>query len=215
MRLVFMGPPGAGKGTQALKLAEHFGVPQIATGDMYRREVELDTPLGRKAAEVMARGDLMPDAITREILANRLSDQDAQKGFVLDGYPRNLVQADDLDKLLEEMGARLDAAIKFMVTGDVIVERLAGRWSCPVCNEIYHLKTRPPKVPGKCDNDGTDLEQRQDDTEEAIRHRLDIYGQETKPLYDRYARMGLLREVDAIGTPEEVFQRLIDAIDSK
>jgi adenylate kinase len=215
MRLVFLGPPGAGKGTQALKLAEHFGVPHIATGDMYRREVELDTELGRMAAEIMARGDLMPDEITREILARRIADEDAQKGFVLDGYPRNLVQAEDLDQLLEEMGARLDAAIKFMVTGDVIVERLAGRWSCPVCNEIYHLVTRPPKVPGKCDNDGVVLEQRADDSEEAIRHRLDVYGQETKPLYDRYAGMGLLREVDAIGTQEEVFRRLIEAVDSK
>lgn len=212
---MFLGPPGAGKGTQALKLAEHFGVPHVATGDMYRREVELDTDLGRMAAEIMARGDLMPDDVTKKILARRITEEDAQKGFVLDGYPRNLVQAGDLDELLDEMGARLDAAIKFMVTGDVIVERLAGRWSCPICNEIYHLKTHPPKVPGKCDNDGAVLEQRPDDTEEAIRHRLDVYGQETKPLYERFAKMGLLREVDAIGTQEEVFRRLLEAVDSK
>lgn len=210
-----MGPPGAGKGTQALSLAEHFGVPHISTGDMYRKEVELGTDLGRKAAEVMGRGDLMPDEITKEILASRLAEQDAQMGFVMDGYPRNLAQAEDLDELLDEQGARLDAAIKFMVTGDIIVERLSGRRWCPVCNEIYHVLTRPPKVPGRCDNDGAGLEQRQDDTEEAIRHRLDIYGQETKPLYERYARIGLLREVDAIGTKNEVFQRLLEAVASK
>lgn len=215
MRLVFMGPPGAGKGTQAARLAEHFGVPHIATGDIFRRELESGTRLGKKAGEVMARGDLLPDEITNEIIAKRIRMEDAQKGFVLDGYPRTPSQAKVLDQLLEEMGANLDAVIKFMVTGDEIVSRLSGRRSCPVCGEIYHLVTRPPMNPGVCDNEGAALELRPDDSEESVRNRLEVYGQETKPLYDLYVARGIFREVDAIGSTEEVFQRLLDAIDSR
>lgn len=207
-----MGPPAAGKGTQAPRLAERLRVPHISTGDMYREHVAKATALGHKAQTYMDRGNLVPDDITNELVRERFRRPDVDDGFVLDGYPRNLNQADFLDGVLEGLGVKLDRVIKMMVTGDLIVARLSGRRQCPKCKTNYHLETHPPKTEGFCDNDGAGLIQRKDDTPEAIHTRLDRYGEETKPLYDRYMQRGLLVDVDAIGTTAEVFERIVEAV---
>lgn len=207
-----MGPPGAGKGTQGARLAAYFEVPHIATGDMFRHAVEAGSPLGNKVKDIMERGELVPDDVTNEVLRERIRLDDALKGFILDGYPRNLDQARVLDETLDELGAKLDRVIKFMVRGDDIVKRLAWRRTCPVCKTPYHLITSPPRVDGVCDNDGAPLVQREDDTEETILRRLEVYGEQTRPLFELYAGRGLLVEVDAIGSTDEVFERLVEAV---
>lgn len=214
MRIVLMGPPGAGKGTQAPRLARHLGLPHIATGDMYREETAQETELGKGARPFMERGELVPDEITNEMVRERIRRPDAADGFVLDGYPRNLVQATYLDQVLDEMGTKLDYVVKFMITGKVIADRVSARRVCPACNTVYHLETKPPKTDELCDNDGTPLNQRKDDTPEAVETRLETYGAETKPLYDFYSERGILVEVDAIGSPAEVFERLLEAVNA-
>lgn len=206
-----MGPPGAGKGTQAPRLARHLGLPHISTGDMYREAVAADNETGKRARPFMERGALVPDEITNQMVRERLSLEDARNGFVLDGYPRNLIQAAYLDEVLDELGAKLDRVVKFMITGQVIVARVASRRICPACKTVYHLQTKPPKVDEVCDKDGTPLVERKDDGLHAIETRLETYGSETKPLYDLYAERGILVEVDAIGSPDEVFERLLEA----
>jgi adenylate kinase len=212
VRIVLLGPPGAGKGTQAARLAQHLGVPHVATGDMFRQAVEGATPLGHEVRGYMERGELVPNALTDAVMRERLGRDDARRGFVLDGYPRNTDQAAVLDEALAEQGAALDHVVKFMVTGAEIVERLSGRWVCPSCKTAYHLVSAPPRTEGICDHDGTPLVQRHDDKEETILHRLDVYGTQTRPLFDLYSGQGLLREVDAIGSPDDVFDRLLKAI---
>ncbi|MCW3045644.1 MAG: Adk [Actinobacteria bacterium] len=211
MRIVLLGPPGAGKGTQAARLAAHLGVPHIATGDMLRLAANADTPLGRRLHSYMDRGELVPDDLTNSIVEERISQPDAAGGFILDGYPRSVDQAKMLDESLAMQGASLDKAIKFMVTGPEIVKRLSGRLVCPVDGSVYHLVTNPPKVDKLCDIDGTPLVQREDDSEETVLRRLEVYGQRTKPLYDLYGERGILDEVDAIGSTEEVYERLLRA----
>ena len=211
MRIVLLGPPGAGKGTQAARLAAHLGVPHIATGDMLRLAANADTPLGRRLHSYMDRGELVPDDLTNSIVEERISQPDAAGGFILDGYPRSVDQAKMLDESLAMQGASLDKAIKFMVTGPEIVKRLSGRLVCPVDGSVYHLVTNPPKVDKLCDIDATQLVQREDDSEETVLRRLEVYGQRTKPLYDLYGERGILDEVDAIGSTEEVYERLLRA----
>jgi adenylate kinase len=215
LRIVLLGPPGAGKGTQAARLAAQLGVPHIATGDMLRLAANADTPLGRRLHSYMDRGDLVPDDLTNAIVEERISQPDAAGGFVLDGYPRSVDQAKMLDESLALQGASLDKAIKFMVTGPEIVKRLSGRLVCPVDGSVYHLVTNPPKVDRLCDLDGTPLVQREDDSEETVLRRLDVYGQRTKPLYDLYREKGILDEIDAIGSTEEVYDRLLRAAGAK
>lgn len=215
MRLTVLGPPGAGKGTQAQRLAAELGVPHIATGDMFRQIAGSDTPQGRRMASYMDRGELVPDDLTNEIVAERISQPDAKAGFVLDGYPRSVEQAEILEKELAAQGLALDKAIKFKVTGPEIVARLSGRRVCPVDGSVYHIVNNPPKVPGLCDIDGTPLIQREDDAEDTVLRRLEVYGEQTKPLYDLYREKGLLECVDALGTPEEVHSRLLDIVGSK
>jgi adenylate kinase len=212
VRLVLLGPPGAGKGTQAARLAGHLGIPHVATGEMLRRAVAAENELGKKVAAIMERGDLVSDDVMNEVVARRLAENDVRDGFVLDGYPRNHAQAAELDRIFEELGTKLDKVVRFMVTGDEIVARLAGRLSCPVCGTVYHAGTRPPKVEGVCDKDGTPLVHRKDDNEEAVLRRLDEYGRQTKSLADLYKERGLLVEIDAIGTADEVFNRLLAAV---
>jgi len=212
LRLIVLGPPGAGKGTQATRLAARLGVPHIATGDMFRQVSGADTALGRRLGSYMDRGELVPDELTNELVEARISEPDAANGFVLDGYPRSVDQAKMLDKALAARGVALDKAIKFMITGPEIVARLSGRRVCPVDGSVYHLVTHPPKVPGRCDVDGTPLVQREDDREDTVLRRLEVYGESTKPLYDLYTERGLLVPVDAIGTSDEVYERLLDVV---
>jgi adenylate kinase len=180
---------------------------------MFRQAVESGSALGQKVAGYMERGELVPNDVTDALIRERLSQDDTRRGFVLDGYPRNLEQAGVLNEALDKRGASLDHVVKFMVTGPEIVERLSGRWICPACKTAYHLVSRPPKRPGVCDLDGTPLLQRDDDREETVLRRLEVYGAQTKPLFDLYAARGLLREVDAIGSPDDVFERLLKAIE--
>jgi adenylate kinase len=212
VRLILLGPPGAGKGTQAARLAADLAVAYIATGDMFRALLRSDTPLAERLRGYIQAGELVPDDFTNELLEKRLAEPDASEGFVLDGYPRNVEQALRLDQLLSARGVALDLAVKFMVTGPEIVARLSGRWVCPTCGTVYHLVTKPPKQAGICDLDATPLVQREDDKEETVLHRLAVYGESTKPLYDLYASRGILREIDAIGSTEEVYQRLTAAV---
>ena len=181
---------------------------------MLRLAANADTPLGRRLHSYMDRGDLVPDDLTNAIVEERISQPDAAKGFVLDGYPRSVDQAKMLDESLALQGASLDKAIKFMITGPEIVKRLSGRLVCPVDGSVYHLVTNPPKVDKLCDIDGTPLVQREDDSEETVLRRLEVYGQRTKPLYDLYGEKGILDEVDAIGSTEEVYERLLRAVGS-
>jgi adenylate kinase len=179
---------------------------------MFRQAAEADTPLGRRLRSYMDRGELVPDSLTNELVEARIGEPDAAGGFVLDGYPRSVDQAEMLDRSLAARGAGLDAAVKFMITGPEIVRRLSARRVCPVDGSVYNLVTQPPKVPGRCDVDGTPLVQREDDREETVLRRLEVYGTSTKPLYDRYAERGILVPVDAIGSADEVFERLLKAL---
>lgn len=210
MRLLVLGPPGAGKGTQAVRLARQLGVPHIATGDLFREAAETPDGFGIHFKETMQRGELIPDDLTNELVLNRLRRPDTENGFILDGYPRTVQQALALDDALDLMGTKLDMVIKFMVRGSDIVARLHGRRVCPVCNAVYHFVANPPKVDTICDNDGTPLIQRGDDAQEgAMMKRLDIYGAQTRPLYQFYGDRGLLAEMDALGSTDDVFDRLL------
>lgn len=212
MRLVILGPPGAGKGTQTSRLASDLGIAHIATGDIFRAMRLEQSPLADRLRSYMDKGELVPDELTNEIVAHRLGQPDADAGFLLDGYPRTIDQARVLDAELEEQGRPITKAVKLMITGPEIIARLSGRLVCPADGAVYHLRTNPPKVPGVCDLDGTPLIQRADDTEEAVMRRLEVYGKQTKPLYDWYGSRGILDEVDAIGTPDEVYERLARAV---
>lgn len=212
MRIVVLGAPGAGKGTQASRLARDLGIPHIATGDMFREAAAQDTETGRRIRKVMESGELIPDETTNELVRERLARPDARNGFILDGYPRNLEQAERLDAVLEELGTKIDLVIKFMVRGSDIIERLRGRRVCPVCRTVYHMATQPPKDDEICDNDGAPLIRREDDLEETTLRRLEVYGQQTRPLYELYGERGLLTEMDALGTTDEVYQRLLAVV---
>ena len=208
MRVVFLGPPGAGKGTQAKRLAERLGVPQISTGDMLRRHVAEGTPLGRDAKAYMDRGALVPDDVLVGMIRERLGAGDAARGWILDGFPRTTAQADALQAMLGTLGWRLDAVLCLDVPEEVLVRRLAGRWTCRGCQAMYHERASPPQTPGRCDRCGGALYQREDDTEETIRRRVRVYRDQTETLIGYYERAGLLRRVDGTGSPDEVFARL-------
>lgn len=209
-RLVLLGPPGVGKGTQSSRLARALGVPHLSTGDLLRAAVAARTPLGVAADAHMRAGRLVPDDLVLQILTERLGRPDCRGGFVLDGYPRNLAQADALDAV-----APIDAVFSFDLPVDVLVERLSGRRVCPTCQAVYHLSTLPPRRPGVCDNDGTPLVQRPDDRPEAVTTRFRVYEELTAPLIARYRALGRWQAVDARGTPDEVQARLRAAIDRR
>ena len=208
MRLLFLGPPGSGKGTQAEVLAAKYGLTHIAPGDIFRQEIRSGTELGRLVEGIMARGELVDDATTLKVIDKRLSSEEARKGFVLDGYPRNLSQARDLEAALSSRGESLDLVINLVVPEEKIIERARSRRVCAKCGRPYSLAVQPPKVPGKCDVCGGDLIVRKDDTEDTVKERLSVYRRVTKPLEDYYRGKGLLAVVDGEGEVAEVTCRV-------
>lgn len=198
MKLVLLGPPGAGKGTQAAMLVDKFGIPQISTGDMLRAAVKAQTPMGLKAKECMDSGALVSDEIVVGIVRDRLQEEDCVNGFILDGFPRTVPQADALKDVLAGLGKDLDSVISLEVDTDALVERLTGRRTCGACGKGFHLKFDPPGADGKCSACGGDLVHRDDDKEETIRNRMDVYHQQTAPLEDYYRNEDLLQAIDGM-----------------
>ncbi len=213
MRLVLVGPPGAGKGTQAQFIAEHLSVPKISTGDIFRANVSSATPLGLQAKAYMDRGDLVPDDVTIDMVRLRLQEPDASQGFLLDGFPRTVPQAQVLDDILSETGgSKLDVVLELVVDSEEVVRRLSGRRTCRTCNHVWHLDFDPPTVEGTCDLDDGELYQRDDDQAETIQNRLEVYELSTAPLVNYYAGRGVLVGIDATGPVDDVTERAIDAL---
>lgn len=212
MRVVVLGPPGAGKGTQAVRLAERLGVPHAATGDLLRAAVAARTPLGLRAKPFMDAGGFVPDALVLEILRDRLAQPDAVRGWVLDGFPRNRAQAEVLDAILAEAGGSLESVVALEVPDAEIVRRLSGRRWCPACGRTYQLDSTPPRTEGVCDADATDLVQRDDDKAEVIAKRLAVYREQTEPLIAYYEERRLLAHIDGVGGLPEVEARIDRAL---
>ena len=212
MRLVLVGPPGAGKGTQAQFIAEHIGVAKISTGDIFRANVGEGTELGVLAKTYMDRGALVPDDVTIKMVKGRLAEPDVTGGFLLDGFPRTVPQAEVLEDFLSGLGAKLDVVLELVVDDDEVIRRLSGRRTCRTCNRIWHVDFDPPEVDGVCDLDGGELYQRDDDQAETVAERLRVYASETAPLVAHYASRGLLVGLDAMGPVDDVTQRAVDAL---
>jgi len=209
VRLVLLGPPGAGKGTQAKLLQEHFGIPQISTGDILRQAVKDGTPLGKQANEFMDRGELVPDSVINDIVDERLAADDCRNGFLLDGFPRTVAQAEALEKMLERRNVVLDAAVSLAVPRKVLVKRLSGRRTCRKCGAMYHVTFNPPATDGACDRCGGELYQREDDREETIEARMEVYDRQSAPLLEYFRTQGLLREVDGAKGTDRVFEQIL------
>ncbi|AKG05574.1 MULTISPECIES: adenylate kinase [Salimicrobium] len=205
MNLILMGLPGAGKGTQAEKIVEKYNIPHISTGDMFRSAIKEGTELGKEAKSYMDEGALVPDEVTIGIVRERLSKPDCQKGFLLDGFPRTLEQAEALENLLGELETSLDYVLHIDVPQTILVDRLTGRRVCPECGATYHVQFNPPKTPGKCDNDGAVLIQREDDQPETVKNRLEVNVEQAQPLLDFYEEKGYLVTVEGNRNIEEVF----------
>jgi adenylate kinase len=210
--VVLLGAPGAGKGTQAERLSENLGIPQVSTGDLFRENLKKETELGLLAKQYMESGELVPDEVTVAMVRERLSRPDAARGAILDGFPRTIAQAEALQELLHDMGAELDVVPYIKVPEDVLLARLAGRWTCRKCGAMYHELFSPPKEPGVCDKCGGELYQRPDDTPETQKHRIEVYFEQTAPLIDYYRDKGLLVEVDGRPGIEEIQAELLDII---
>jgi len=207
LKIIFIGPPGSGKGTQAKRLASRFEIPHISTGDMLREAVAAGTPVGQKAASIMAAGALVPDDVMIDIIDDRLAKSDAEKGFILDGFPRTLVQAEKLEGLVGNGEGSL-RVLQLLVPDDAIVRRITMRRTCVQCGAIYHLENNPPATDGVCDRCGAEVIARPDDTEEAVRKRLEAFHRQTLPVATYYKAKSILREVDGIGPVDEVFERI-------
>jgi adenylate kinase len=212
VRLVLVGPPGAGKGTQAQFIASHFAVPKISTGDIFRTNVSDGTDLGLEARKYMDAGDLVPDEVTIGMVKDRLSHDDTSEGFLLDGFPRTVQQAVVLDDMLAGHDVGLDVVLELVVDDEEVVRRLSGRRTCRRCGHVWHLDFDPPATEGICDRCGGELFQRDDDSELTIRHRLEVYADQTSPLIGYYGDRGLLSGVDATGPVEDVTERAINAL---
>jgi adenylate kinase len=212
LRVILLGPPGAGKGTQAKLLQEKSSACQISTGDILRKAVTEQSPLGKQASEYINRGALVPDNVIVKLVGERLKRKDCEKGFILDGFPRTIEQARSLQKILETMGLALHGVLSMQVPPEVIVERLAGRRTCKNCGALYHRDFDPPRKEGTCDRCGGELFQRNDDREETIKARLMVYHTQTAPLIDFYREQGILREIDGVGKVAEIRRRLMDAL---
>ncbi|HET9900566.1 MAG TPA: adenylate kinase [Actinomycetes bacterium] len=212
MRLTLVGPPGAGKGTQAQFLASNFAVPKISTGDIFRKNVSEGTPLGVEARKFMDAGDLVPDEVTIGMVKLRLAEDDSRDGFLLDGFPRTVRQAIELDDVLSIIGTKLDVVLELVVDDDEVVRRLSGRRTCRRCEHVWHVDFDPPAQHDTCDHCGGQLFQRDDDQPETVRHRLIVYTEQTVPLVDFYADRGILVGIDATGPVEDVTDRAIAAL---
>ena len=213
MRIVLLGAPGSGKGTQSQLMVERYGIPQISTGDLLRAEVAKGTPLGLQAKAAMDAGQLVPDELVLAMIRNRLAQPDAHKGFILDGFPRNIPQAEALDRMLGEMGQPLDLALLIDVDFEVLMQRLTGRRTCESCGRVYNVYTNPPKFDERCDECGGVLRQRADDNEETISNRLRVYEAQTAPLIDYYRNQGKLRTVQGVGEIEDIFRAITAILD--
>ena len=214
MRVILLGPPGVGKGSQAKVLAEKLEVPHISTGDMFRNHFKNNTPLGQTARKFLDQGLLVPDQVTNDMVASRFDEVDCQKGFILDGYPRNVFQAKFLDQLLKEKTWHITAVIKIDADEEVLVRRITGRRLCPQCGHIYHIDSNPPKIAGVCDYDGHALIQRTDDTIEIVKDRLEVYQNETFPLISYYEKEKLVVDVDGDQSIEVVTDQILNILRS-
>ena len=211
-RVVLLGPPGAGKGTQAKLLEDKFAVPQISTGDILRKAVAEQGVLGKQASEYVRRGELVPDQLIIDLAAERLKEKDCEKGFVLDGFPRTIAQAQSLEEILKKMGLALNCVLSVQVPHELIVERLSGRRTCKGCSALYHVVFDPPKAAGTCNRCGGELFQRDDDRAETISNRLRVYDNQTAPLVSYYRERGLLKSIDGVGKVEDIGKRMIEAL---
>jgi adenylate kinase len=208
MKIIMLGAPGAGKGTQAKQIAAKYSIPHISTGDIFRANIKNGTELGKKAKAFMDAGKLVPDELTVELLLDRVKADDCAKGYILDGFPRTIPQAEVLTDTLAKTGEKIDYAINVDVPDSNIVKRMSGRRSCPKCGASYHIEFIPPKKEGVCDNCGSDLIQRADDNPETVQNRLTVYHEQTQPLIDFYEKKGALRTVDGTKEMKEVFQEI-------
>ena len=211
-RVVLLGPPGAGKGTQAKLLEEKFTAPQISTGDILRKAVAELGVLGKQASEYIRRGELVPDQLIIDLVAERLKEKDCEKGFILDGFPRTIAQAQSLEGILKKMGLALNCVLSVQVSHELIIERLSGRRTCKGCGALYHVVFDPPKAAGTCNRCGAELFQRDDDREETISNRLKVYDNQTAPLVSYYRERGLLKSIDGVGKVEDIGKRMIQAL---
>ncbi|ORC34525.1 adenylate kinase [Marispirochaeta aestuarii] len=209
MNLVFLGPPGAGKGTVAVKVSEELGIPHISTGDLFRKAIKDQSELGKKVKSILDSGELVPDDLTVALVEERLNQGDTGKGFILDGFPRTIPQAEALDTI-----STLQMAVNFSVADEVLVDRLSGRRVCKNCGATYHVKFAPPRKEGICDSCGGELYTRQDDAPEAIKNRLQVYYRQTQPLIDYYKDKGIKTDIDAAGSPEQVLSATLKALNS-
>ena len=212
VRVVLVGPPGAGKGTQAEFIAEHFNIPKISTGDIFRSNVSGGSDLGKLAKKYMDAGDLVPDEVTNAMVRDRLAQDDAKAGFLLDGFPRNIAQAYELDSMLGDLGTTLDVVLDLEVDNEEVVRRLSGRRLCKKCGHVWHVEFDPPKVEDVCDKCGGELYHRDDDYPETVRHRLDVYVSQTRPLIEFYDQRKQLVGMDAHGPVEDVTERAIESL---
>jgi len=212
VRLVLVGPPGAGKGTQAQFIAAQFAIPKISTGDIFRANVSQGTDLGVTAKKYMDAGDLVPDEVTNAMVRERLKEDDAVDGFLLDGFPRTVPQAETLGEMLADMALALDVVLELVVDDEEVIRRLSGRRTCRSCGHIWHVDFDPPGREGICDHCGGELFQRDDDKADTVRHRLEVYAEQTAPLVGHYAEKGILLGIDATGPVDDVTERAIAAL---
>jgi adenylate kinase len=213
--VIFLGPPGAGKGTQAKQIAGSYGVPHLSTGDMFREHVSRGTPLGLRAKPIMERGELVPDDLVLSMVEDRISRPDTADGFILDGFPRTVPQAEKLDEIVRRRFKTEPLVVHFVVDKNQLMRRLTGRRVCGIGGEIYNIYDHPPKVPGRCDRDGGELTQRPDDREEVIAERLAAYERQTRPLVDYYRQQGVLKDVDGMAAPEAVTKNVLGLLAQK
>ncbi|WP_025270560.1 adenylate kinase [Hippea sp. KM1] len=212
MILILLGAPGVGKGTQGVLISKEYGIPQISTGDILRKEVKEETELGKKAKVYMDKGELVPDDVIIGMMENRIKEDDCKNGFILDGFPRTVAQAEAFDEMLKKNNLQLDRVLLIDVPEEEIIDRLTGRRVCPSCGAVYHIKNNPPKKDNICDQCGSKLIQRDDDTEEVVKNRLEVYKKSTMPLVEYYTKTGKLVKINGVGTIDEIFGRIKEVL---